>query len=58
MLQLRNGHTGHENGGTGSGTMNYCRSNGGACADMNKSKTRMGTYDIGMYQDMLDTPSR
>ena len=50
-IRLRNDHTGHENGGTGSGTLKPFYSDSGACVDVSKSNTRMSTYDIGMYQD-------
>ena len=53
MLRLRNDHTGHENGGTGSGTLNPFRSDSGACVDVSKSKTKMSMYDSDMYRDMI-----
>ena len=53
MIRLRNHHTGHKNGGTGSGTLKPFRSDSGACVDVSKSNTRMSTYDIGMYRDTL-----
>ena len=53
MIQFCNGHTGHKNGGTGSGTLKPFRSDSGACVDVSKSNTRMSTYDIGMYRDTL-----
>ena len=49
MIRMRNDHTGHENGGTGSGTLNPFRSDSGACVDVSKSKTKMSMYDSDMY---------
>ena len=53
MIRLRNDHTGHENGGTGSGTLKPFRSDSGVCVGVSKNTTRMSTYDIGMYLDTL-----
>ena len=53
MIRLRNDHTGHKNGGTGSGTLKPFHSDSGACVDVSKIKTRMSTYGSGMYRDMI-----